>query len=439
MSQPGTAETRRWWALGALALAMLTVGLDGTVLNVAVPTMATALQASTDQLQWFSTAYTLTLAAALMPLGMLGDRYGRKKFLLEALMLFGVASLWCAEAAGPGSLIAARALLGLAAAALMPMSMAVLPVLFPKPADRAKAITIWVTSTAVGLPLGPILGGYLLNHFWWGSVFLINIPLVAVALVAVTWLVPESKSALPRRLDVPGVILSSVGLLGLTYGVIAAGRDGWGSSAALWPLVVGLIALGALAVVERRRPDPLIGGTLLADRDFRIGITLAVLVSFALMGLLFAMPLFFQEVGGHSASGDRCSAASPDRRHVGGHASRAEDRSARRCAACAGRRSGDPGHRAVVRRVDHRAHAVRIVGHLDHGYGNWSGPGHADVDDDGHGLAHRRAGRRGIGVDASAAPGRRHHRGRVVGERAVRFVHRASFAGATDRSARGRH
>src|ERR1700712_2458818 len=165
-------DNKRWWALGALALAMLTIGLDATVLNVAVPTLAVSLHASNDELQWFSAIYTLVLAAFLLPAGTLGDRFGRKKLLLAALALFGIASALCAWAGSPEMLIAGRALLGPGAAFMMPLSMGVLPTLFPDAKERSRAITIWVTSTALGLPLGPILGGWLLDHFWWGSVLL---------------------------------------------------------------------------------------------------------------------------------------------------------------------------------------------------------------------------------------------------------------------------
>src|ERR1700737_3563730 len=174
---------------------MLTVGLDSTVLTVALPTLARDLHASTSDLQWFSSAYTLALAAVLLPAGALGDRYGRKGLLLGALLAFGGASAWCAYSGGSGDLIAARTVLGLAAAVMMPLSVAVLPTLFPVEAERARAFTIWVTSTAIGLPLGQIIGGWLLEHFWWGSIFLINVPLVVIGVAAVAALVPESRSS----------------------------------------------------------------------------------------------------------------------------------------------------------------------------------------------------------------------------------------------------
>jgi MFS family permease len=183
----------RWWALIALALAMLTIGLDSTVLTVALPTLAADLDATTSQLQWITSAYTLVLASALLPAGAIGDRYGRKRLLLGALIVFGLASLACAYSGSADALIASRAVLGLAAAVMLPMSMAVLPVLFPDQAERKKALAIWVTSLAIGLPLGPLLGGWLLQNYWWGSIFLINLPLVVVASLAVARFVPASR------------------------------------------------------------------------------------------------------------------------------------------------------------------------------------------------------------------------------------------------------
>ncbi|HEX9342479.1 MAG TPA: MFS transporter [Actinomycetota bacterium] len=299
--------SRRWWALGALALALLAVGLDLTVLNLALPTLATDLHASNAQLQWFIDAYTLVLAAMLLPAGLLGDRYGRKKLLVGALALFGVASLGCAYATSAGGLIAARAVLGLGGAFLIPLSMAVLPVLFTAE-ERPKAIAVWVAANAVSWPIGPILGGWLLDNYWWGSVFLINVPVTVVGLIAVAVLLPESRSIHRPRLDITGVLISSAGLVGLTYGAIEAGQHGWGSPAAAASLIAGVLLLVVFILVQRRisqRPEgqPLIDLSLFRSASFTWGTTLATLVSFALFGVLFAVPQYFQAVGGTTAMG----------------------------------------------------------------------------------------------------------------------------------------
>ncbi|RVW09966.1 DHA2 family efflux MFS transporter permease subunit [Prescottella agglutinans] len=295
--------SRRWWALAALSVAVFAIGIDVMVLTVALPTLARDLDATTSALQWFSTSYTLVLAAALLPAGSLGDRIGRRRLLLMAMALFGIASLACAYSQTGAQLIGARALLGLAAAAIMPMSMAVLPVLFPSQAEQQRALTIWVTATALGLPLGPILGGWLLGHFWWGSVFLVNVPLVCVGLVAVAILVPESRSSDPGRFDTVGAVLASGGLLALTYGFISAGSDGWGAAHVLVTLAVGVVVLAVFLLWEKRTDHPLIDLALLSDRDYASGAGLSTLVNFVMFGLLFALPLYLGSVLGADALG----------------------------------------------------------------------------------------------------------------------------------------
>jgi MFS transporter, DHA2 family, multidrug resistance protein len=292
---------RRWWALGALSISVLVVGLDLFVLSLALPTLAVDLKASTGDLQWFVDAYSLVLAAALLPAGLLGDRIGRKKLLLCALALFGLASLACAYSTSTGELIAARAALGLAAAVILPLALAVLPVMFT-PDERPKAIGIVGGATFIGYPLGPILGGWLLDHYWWGSVFLINVPIAALALAAVVFLMPESRGSSRLGIDVTGVVISSAGLAVLTYGVIRAGQDGWSDTIAVATMVAGVAALAAFVAweraVSRRGGLPLVDLRLFSSRGFTWGTTLSTMISFALFGLTFAMPQFFLDVRG---------------------------------------------------------------------------------------------------------------------------------------------
>jgi MFS transporter, DHA2 family, multidrug resistance protein len=314
-------SARKWWALVAIAASVLVVGLDLTVLTLALPTIAVDLHASTSDLQWFSDAYSLVLAAAILPAGLLGDRFGRKKVLLIALTLFGISSAACAYATSTGELIAARAILGVGAAAIFPLSLSVIPVLFD-PEERQKAIALMASATFLSFPIGPLVGGYLLDHFWWGSVFLINVPVVAFALTAVAFLLPESRSAQRPSVDIPGVILSSAGLTGLTYGCIKAGENGWSSATSLGTIAAGLVLLGAFVGWERRltrqaqvaasaagpggrgrRVRPLIELGLFRSAGFTWGTVLATLISFALFGLFFAMPQYFQEVRGVDAMG----------------------------------------------------------------------------------------------------------------------------------------
>ncbi len=300
------AGSRRWWALGALALSVLVVGLDVFVLTLAIPTLSVDLHASASDAQWFLGAYSLVLAAALLPAGLLGDRYGRKKLLLWALVLFGLASVACAYSASSGELIAARVALGLAAAVITPLSLAVVPVMFT-PEERTRAIAIVGGATFLGFPLGPILGGWLLDNYWWGSVFLINVPIVVIALAAVFWLMPESRSERKPRIDVLGAVLSSAGLTALTYGFIEAGQHGWGAASTMTVLAVGVVAsalfIGWERRVTRRGGGPLIDLALFRSAGFTWGTSLSTMISFALFGIFFVIPQYFLDVRGLNSLG----------------------------------------------------------------------------------------------------------------------------------------
>lgn len=295
---------RRWWALGALALSVLVVGLDLFVLSLALPTLSVDLHASTGDLQWFVDSYSLVLAAALLPAGLLGDKIGRKRLLTGALAVFGVASLACAYSSSTGELIAARAVLGLAAAVILPLSLAVLPVMFTA-AERPRAIAIVGGATFLGYPLGPILGGWLLDQFWWGSVFLINVPIVVIAIVAVVFLMPESRGQASLHVDVPGVLLSSAGLAALTYGFIRAGDAGWSDATAIAAMAAGVVILAVFIGWERAIPPEsrLVDLELFRSADFSWGTALSTLISFALFGLTFAMPQYFLDVKGLDSLG----------------------------------------------------------------------------------------------------------------------------------------
>jgi EmrB/QacA subfamily drug resistance transporter len=290
-----------------LSLAVLAVGLDGTVLSVALATLAGSLRASESDLQWFQSGYLLVLAAAMLPAGLLGDRYGRKKVMLAALALFGAGSAACAYAPSPDAFIAARALLALAGAGVIVMALSALTVLFSEE-ERPKAVGIWAAANFVALPIGPILGGWLLTNYWWGWVFLLNIPVALVGFVAVLALVPDSRPSRRPGFDVVGVVASVSGLVGLTYGLIEAGQHGWSSNRGLVPMLVGIALLIAFFGWERRlskRPgaEPLVDPALFHSRSFTWGVTLQALAILALIGVLFAMPQYFQGVLGTDAMG----------------------------------------------------------------------------------------------------------------------------------------
>jgi EmrB/QacA subfamily drug resistance transporter len=299
--------SHRWLAMGAMTLALLTIGLDATVLSLALPTLATSLKASESQLQWFVTAYTLALAAAMLPAGLLGDRYGRKTVMLGALVLFGTMSIACAYSSDANMFIAARAVLGVAGAALTVMSLSVVTVLFSE-SERPRAMGIWAAGNFLAMPLGPIVGGYVLAHFWWGWVFLMNVPVVAVGLAAVALYVPQSRSERRPSIDVLGVVLSSAGLAALMYGLVQAGEYGWGSSNAIVPSLMALVTLAAFVAWEswltaRPNGQPLIDLGLFRSRSFSVGVVLAAAGIFGMFGVMFALPQYLQAIMGVDAQG----------------------------------------------------------------------------------------------------------------------------------------
>src|SRR5690242_9108588 len=237
---------RRWIILGVLITSLMAIVLDNTVLNVALKTIAepvVGLGASQSQLEWAINSYTLVFAGLLFTFGVVGDRIGRKRMLMTGLAAFGFFSLVTAYAQSPDQLVWARAAMGLAAAAVMPQTLSIISNVFD-PAERPRAIGIWAVAVGIGIAIGPIVGGLLLAHFWWGSVFLINVPLTAAGVVAISLLVPKSKSPSPGRVDYPGVLLSIAGLVLLVYGIIRGGDAGsWLERGVIWPIAAGIATL----------------------------------------------------------------------------------------------------------------------------------------------------------------------------------------------------
>lgn len=304
MSAP---PARRWWALGALSLVVVAVALPVTVLTVALPTLAHALRADATELQWFVSAFTLVLAAGVLPGGLLGDRFGRKKVLVIALLIYAAGSVLAATATNPGMFIAAQAVLGLGAAFVIPLVLSGLTVMFT-PEERPRAVGIWSAANFLALPLGPIVGGWVLSELWWGWVFLMSLPIIAIALVAVLLLLPESRNPERPALDPVGVLASSAGLAVLTFGMVKAGQDGWGSAGALGGILGGLAILVGFALweraLDRRAPGrTLVDLRLFASRHFTWGTIIACLGTFAFFGLLFVSPQYFQAVLGVDAMG----------------------------------------------------------------------------------------------------------------------------------------
>jgi EmrB/QacA subfamily drug resistance transporter len=294
---------RRWAILAVLVLSLLIVVLDNSVLNVALKVLADpkqGLAASQSDLEWFINSYTLVFAGLLLTWGVLGDRLGRRRILLLGFVLFGIASLASAYSQSPGQLVAARALMGLGAAAVMPATLSIISNVF-EPAERPKAIGIWAGAVGLGIAIGPIVGGALLGHFWWGSVFLINVPIVVLGVFLIRVLVPESRNPNPGRLDPVGVALSVFGLMLVVYSLIEVGDLGTARSPQVWAtFLAGVVVLAAFVWYERRIDHPTLDISLFKEPRFSAAVGAIGLVFFALMGTFFFMVFYLQTVRGYS-------------------------------------------------------------------------------------------------------------------------------------------
>jgi EmrB/QacA subfamily drug resistance transporter len=283
--------------LGVTCLSVVVVNLDLTILNIALPDISAALHAGTGDLQWLVDAYALVFAGVMLPAGMAGDRLGRKRLLLAGLAVFLAASLWCALSVSAGELIAARAVMGLGAGIVFPLSLAVVSAAFGDD-DRPKAIGILTAGIALGLPLGPVLGGLLLQHFAWDSVFWINVPAACLALAAGAVLMPESRNPAAPPLDMLGALLSTGAVTCLVWGVINGQDHGWTAPAA-WGLLAGAaVLLAAFLARQQRSANPVIDPALFRDRRFTWGTAATIAVSVALYAILFVFPQYLQSVLG---------------------------------------------------------------------------------------------------------------------------------------------
>ncbi|MFD4635588.1 MFS transporter [Streptomyces sp. NPDC058284] len=301
---PEAVHRRRWAILGALMLSLLIVVLDNSILNVAIKTISTpeptGLGATQSELEWAINAYTLVFAGLLFTAGLLGDRLGRKKVLLGGLVVFGLGSALASMSGSPVQLIAFRALMGLGAAFVMPATLAILMNVFERD-EQPKAIGIWAGGVGLAIAIGPITGGVLLDHFWWGSVFLINVPIVIVALALMIWLVPDSRDPRPGRIDLFGVTLSVVGLVLLVYGIIKGGQlADFTDPAVVGTALAGLVVLAAFVLYEKRSDHPSIDIAYFKNRVFSAAICAIALVFFALMGVTFFSVFYTQSVRGYS-------------------------------------------------------------------------------------------------------------------------------------------
>src|SRR5215472_715249 len=286
--------------LVTLCLAALIINLDSTIVNVALPALVRQLGATTTGLQWVVDAYNLVFAALVLAAGSLGDRLGRKGMLLAGLGVFAAASLAGSFAATVGQLIAARAVMGLGAAMIFPATLSLLTNVFTERRERAAAIGVWGASAGVGIALGPIAGGWLLERYWWGSVFLFFVPVAAVVGALVAWRVPTSRDPRTPRLDWSGLALSAAGMGLLVYGVIQAPGWGWASAATIGTLTAGAAVLGLLVAAERATASPMIDVSLFRNPRFTAASGAVAIAFFALLGFIFLMTQYFQVVRGYS-------------------------------------------------------------------------------------------------------------------------------------------
>ena len=293
-------ETKRWAVLGVLCLSLLVVSIDSGILNVALPTLVRKLGATPSQLQWIIDAYTLVFAGLLLTSGNLGDRFGRRGVLTAGLVVFGAGSLLASRSTTPGELIAWRAVMGVGAALVMPATLSILVNVFTEERVRRRAIAYWSLMNATGAFIGPVAGGLLLRHFWWGSCFLVNVPVVAVALVLQRALVPTSHNPTAARFDLAGAALSTLGLAALLWSVIEGPVRGWGS-----PAIVSGFAASALLFVgfitwERRASSPMIDLATFRAPQLTAAATAMTIAFVAMTGSMFLIVQSLQLVKGYS-------------------------------------------------------------------------------------------------------------------------------------------
>ncbi|MET7859745.1 MFS transporter [Streptomyces sp. NPDC005318] len=292
------AHPQRWLILGVICLAQLTVLLDNTVLNVAIPSLTRELDASTADVQWMINAYSLVQSGLLLTAGSSADRYGRKKMLLAGLALFGAGSLVAGLAQSSGQLIAARAGMGVGGALLITTTLAVVVQTFDD-TERVKAIGIWSTVNSLGFAVGPLIGGVMLAHFWWGAIFLVNIPVAVVGLIAVVRLVPESKNPRGDRPDLLGALLSTVGMAAVVYAIISGPGYGWTSGRVLLTAFTGVAVLTGFALWELHIPYPMLDMHFFRNQKFIGAVAGAILVAFGMGGSLFLLTQQLQFVLGY--------------------------------------------------------------------------------------------------------------------------------------------
>ena len=299
VSQPTQGHPQRWIILAVICLAQFVVILDNTILNVAIPSLTWDLNASTADVQWMINAYSLVQAGLLLLAGNTADRLGRKKMLLTGLAIFGGASLAAGMSQTSGQLIAARAGMGIGGALLVTTTLAVVVQIFDEK-ERVKAIGIWSSVLSLGFALGPLVGGFLLDHYWWGMLFLVNVPVAVLGLVAVAKLVPESRNPASERPDPVGAAFSVLGMSAIVYAIIAGPEHGWTSPRVLLCALLGVAVMAAFVAWERRVSHPMLDMRFFSDQRFVGAVAGGLLVAFGMTGSLYLLTQHLQFVLGYS-------------------------------------------------------------------------------------------------------------------------------------------
>lgn len=293
-------DPRRWWILGVLCFSLLLIVVDNTIVNVALPTLQRELHATTNELQWIVDAYILVFAGLLLTGGTLGDKFGRKGALFIGLAIMGGASALSAMADDAGQLIATRSVMGIGAALVMPATLSILTNVFSDPIERGRAIAVWAGTAGMAVAIGPVTGGWLLQHFWWGSVFFVNLPVVALAILAGARLIPTSRDPHNPRLDGVGALLSIVALVTLVWAIIEAPDRGWLSGTTLGAFATAAVLLGVFLWWERRVAEPMLDVALFGNARFSAASASITLTFFAMFGSFFLMTQYMQFVLGYT-------------------------------------------------------------------------------------------------------------------------------------------
>jgi EmrB/QacA subfamily drug resistance transporter len=297
---PEHVHRRRWITLTVLCVSLLVIVMDNTILNVAIPSLVDDLGASNSQLQWIVDGYTLVFAGLLLTAGSLGDRFGRKLALRVGLIIFGIGSAASALATSPMNLILTRCFMGIGGALIMPSTLSILTNVFRDPKERGRAIAIWAGFSGLGVAIGPMVGGFLLTHFAWGSVFWVNVPIAIAALILGYFFIPESKDPDAPRIDVPGALLSIFGLGALLFGIIQGPDAGWTSGSVMVAFAGAIVGLGGFVLWERHTATPMLDMTFFKNPRFTAANNAITLTFFAMFGSMFLMTQYWQFVHGYS-------------------------------------------------------------------------------------------------------------------------------------------